>query len=115
MKVYQLCPGKLGHPFNGMLYLFVPVARARLKTGVAVGYGSHSRHQDTHLRIDYTERVDQRQIVSDEIITIIGPVARIGIIDTQMNHNNISREGQCPLKFLLSDIGTMPFIQQCGP
>ena len=115
MKVYQLCPGKLSHSFNGLLYLFVPVARARLKTGVAVGNGSHSRHQDTRLWIDYTERVDQRQIVSDEIITIIGPVARIGIIDAQMNHNNISREGQCLLKFFLSDIGTMPFIQQCGP
>ena len=112
MKINQLYIGVSCNGLNGLLYLSMPVALTGLKTRMTIGNRSHPCHQNPYIRVYYTKRVDQCQIIPDKKIPIVGPVSRIRIINTQMNDNDVSGKSQRLLKLFLLHIRTVTFIQQ---
>ena len=89
----------------------MPITCARLKTGMTVGNRRKTRNQNATFGISHTKRIYQRPIVVNKEITIIRPVSRICIIDTQMDDNDITGKINCLTVFLLLHIRTMTFIQ----
>ena len=57
-----------------------------------------------------TERINQCQIIFHEMITIVRPVTRIRIIDSQVNNNNITGKGKRFFKFFLLHVRAVSFI-----
>ena len=112
VEVNQLNTLRLGNALNRQLDFFVPITGTRFKTEMTVRKRSHPGNQETSLRIHLAERLHQCTIITDEFIPIVRPVAWVGIVDTQMNHHDISGKCQRILVFLLLGIRTMSLVQQ---
>jgi hypothetical protein len=52
-------------------------------------------------------------IIGDELILIVRPIARIRVIDPEMNHGDVWAESQSLLVLLLLEVGAMPRSEQC--
>ncbi len=94
VEVDELRPGVLGHPLDAALDFGMPVARARLEAVVAVRDGREARHQNAARGISLAERVDERPVVGDELVAVMGPVARVGVVDAEVDDHDVGSEGQ---------------------
>ena len=81
---------------------------------MTVGNRSHPRDDNPNIGICLAECIHQIQIVCHKGITIVGPVTRVGVIDSQMDDHNISCKIQCFAVFFLSCIWTVSLIEQGG-
>ena len=81
---------------------------------MTVSNRSHTSQYEAHLRIGCTQRIHYREVVLDEFIAIIGPVARVGVVDAEVYHGNVALEGERLLKLLLHHIGAVSVIEQRG-
>ena len=81
---------------------------------MTVGYRSHTSQYEAHLRIGSTQRIHYRKVVLDEFVAIVGPVARVGIVDAEGYHGNVALEGERLLKLLLHHLGAVAVIEQRG-
>ena len=73
-----------------------------------------ARHKNAHMGVDCAERIDEGEIIGDKFVAIVRPVARIGVVDAQMDHGNIGTKLQRGAKFGLIKIRTMAATQQSG-
>ena len=110
MEINQLHTFRLGYTFDGQLNFSMPITSTRFKTIMTVGQWCHSSQQETNLRIHLTEGLHQRTIITDEFIPIVRPISRVCIVDTQMNHHDVTGKSQSILIFLLLSIWTMSLI-----
>ena len=85
MEIDQFGPGQFGDHPDGFLDLVVPLLGAGLETPVAIGQRRHQGDDYPRPGTDAAQRVDQGQVIPHEFIAVIGPVARIRIIDAQMD------------------------------
>ena len=51
-------------------------------------------------------------IIGDELILIVRPIARIRVIDPQMNHGDVRAESQGLLVLFLQEVGAMSSSEQ---
>ena len=84
--------GSCSNLANGLLNGLVPVARTALETWMAMEDGRHQANPNPCLRIRHAERVDERTIIADELIAVVRPVARVGIVQSQMNDDEVGFE-----------------------
>ena len=112
VEVNHLHPFSLGDALYRLLDFSVPIAGTRLETGMTVRQRSHASNEEAHLRIRLAEIVHQRTVVADKFIAVVGPVARVGIVDTQMNHHNIPCKGHRILVLLLLGVRTVSLVEQ---
>ena len=112
-EVEHLHTCTLCHLHDFLVDFVMPVARSALKARMQGSERRHSANHHAALGIDHPESVDQCSIVGDEVIAIVGPVARVGIVDTKMNHDNIGSESLGIGIFLLKDIWPMTLAEQC--
>ena len=115
VEVKQLGAGQLSHLFDGLLDLAVVQFCTGKEAGMGVADGRHAGHQDARLGIGASEAVDEREIILHEVFAVERPVARVGVIDTQVDHHDIARKIHGLPEFLLLHIGPMPLPQQRGP
>ena len=104
-------PGNIGHLLHGLRNFFAPLARAAVKSRMINANRRQARHENAHLRIDCTQRIDESEIIGDEFVAIVRPVARIGIVDAEMHHGDIGTKLQRRAKFGLVKIRTMTATQ----
>ena len=112
VEVYHLHLFGLGNTCYRLLDFAVPITRTRLETRVAVRQRSHPCNEKTHLRVGLAEIIHQRTVVADELVAVVGPIARIGIIDAQMDHHNVARKGYRITVFLLLVVRAVSPVQQ---
>ncbi|CCY14975.1 uncharacterized protein BN773_00968 [Prevotella sp. CAG:755] len=89
IQVDNLHVSPQGDCVNGRPDLPVPVAGARTKAGVTLKDGSQPTNPDLAAAVGLTERIDKRLVIRHEIIAPVGPVARVGIVQPKMNHNEV--------------------------
>ena len=109
VEVYQLYLRLFGNALYSPLYFFVPITSPRLKARMRMPYRSHQGNKNAHLRVYLLKTIDKSEIISNKIIAIIRPVARVSIVDTQVNHHYISPKSKRLLVFLLFYIRAMTF------
>ena len=107
LEVDQSRPGDLGHKFYALLLHPVPVAGPGLEALVAVRDRSHAADPDPAFRIRLAEIIDERKIVRHELIPVVRPGSGIGVVQPEMDDDNVSREvNGIPVSLLLS-VGTV--------
>ena len=52
-------------------------------------------------------------IIGTDLVLIVRPIARIRVIDPEMNHGDVWAESQSLLILLLLEVGAMPPSEQC--
>ena len=112
MEIDHFRPAHLCYHLDSFLYFIMPLLGTRDKTGMAVGNRSHSSQNKTYLRIHGTQRVHQGKIIFHELITIVGPVSWVRIVDTQMDDSNIALERHCLSVLFLLHVRTVSMLQQ---
>ena len=112
VQVNEVYAGYQGNLLDGLLYLGMPVTGARLETRVAVEDGCHTAYVDIHLRIHLTQRIDEGKVVGDEQVTIVGPVARVGVVEAEVYDGLVGDEGKGITPGLLVYVGTVPTTQK---
>ena len=89
MQVNQSGVGEYCDIFNVLLYLPVPVACARFEARMAVGDRRQAADPDFTLRVRLSESIDQGQIILREVIPVIRPVARIGVVQSEVDDDPV--------------------------
>ena len=112
MEVDELNALGLGYALDGQLDFGMPVAGARFETPMAIGQRSHACQEEAHLRVHLAEGLHERTIVANELVAIVGPVARVGIIDAQVDDHNVAGKGQGILVFLLLGVRAVSVVEQ---
>ena len=112
VEVDEAGTGGCRHTFDGALNEFVPIARSGQKSVVTVGDGRHPCEEKACLGVGGAERVDQRDVVLREIIAEERPVARIGVVDTEVNHHDVGTEIECISVDFLRDVRAVSATQQ---
>ena len=112
VEVYQLYTFCLSDTFNGQLDFIVPVTSTRLETPMTIRQRSHSSQEETHLRIHLTERLHQGTVITDKFVSVVRPVAWVGIVDAEMYHYDVTGKSQGILILLLLGIRAMSLVQQ---
>ena len=115
VEVDELCPRSGGHLRHACLYLGMPIARAAGKATVAVEDGRQAAHPHADRGIDGAKRVDQGAVVPDKIIAILRPVARVGIVESQVHDNPVRTKGQRGAKLLHLHVGAVAAPQERRP
>ena len=82
MKIDQPGMRRSRHRLDLSLDLPEPITGARFKTGMAMKDRGHPAYPDLTIGIDLPKSVDQRQVIAHELIPVVGPVARVGIIQS---------------------------------
>ena len=103
------------HLVDGVLDLGLPVPRARLEAWVLRPYRCSAGDEDAHLGIDRAQGVDEVAVVGDELVTVVGPVAWVGIVDPEVDDGDVGLIGQRLPILLLLDVGTVAALQQGRP
>ena len=114
VQVDEVCSREMDYLLDGVLYLGMPVACAGLETGVAVEDGSHAAYVDLDTRIGLAQAVDEGEVVGDELVAIIGPVARIGIVEAEVDDGLVGCKGNGIVIGLLLHVGAMATAQEGG-
>ncbi len=114
MEIYQFRPTNPCHGLDGLLYLVVPTLGARHEPWVTVSDGRHASQDKAHLGVGGAQGVHQREIVSHELITIVGPIAWVCVVDAQVDHGYVALESHGLPELLLPYVWSMPMIQQRG-
>ena len=73
-----------------------------------------AREDDAHFRIGLSQRIHECHIVAHKLISEVGPISRISVVDAEMDHGNISLKLQRLTKFRLLEIGAMAVSQKSG-
>lgn len=93
--------------FDVLLYLPVPVACTRFETRVTVGDRRQAADPYFTLRVRLPESIDQGQIIFREVIPVIRPVARVGVVQSEMDDDPVGGKVEGGLAFLLLIVGTV--------
>ena len=108
IKVDQFRSGRMGHGLDGFLDLSMPDLGARDEPGMGAADGRHPGDDEAGLGIDTPQTVDQGEVIPHELILEMRPVARVRIIDTQMDHHDIPGEIHRLPELLLLEIRPVP-------
>ena len=92
MQVDESNIGRCSNPTDGFLNGFMPVAGTTLEARMTMEDGCHQAYPDFRLRIGYAERVDECTVVTDEFIAVIRPVARIGVVQSEVDNHPVGLE-----------------------
>ena len=102
------------HLSDGFLNLSVPVARTTLEAWVTVEDGRHQANEDAYLGICCTEGINKGAVVGDKVLLPVGPVARVCIVQTQMDDYPVGGVVECLTEFGQFDVGAMPLREERG-
>ena len=92
VEVDELGIGTEGHLLDGPLNLGVPVACAALEARMAVEDGCHLADKDARLGVHDQETVYESPVVGNELFLPVGPVARVGIVQAQVDDHPVGPE-----------------------
>ena len=81
---------------------------------VPVGDWQQAGHNDAGLGVGHAERIDEGAIVRNKLVAIVGPVARIGIVDAKVNHHNVGSKVHGLAELRLFGVRPMSTKEQCG-
>ena len=112
VQVDEANVGGGGNLSDSLLDGLVPVARASLETTMAVEDGRHRANPDFRLRIHGAKRVDQSAIVADEVVAVVRPVARVGVVQSEVDNHPIGLEIKGFLIFVNLRVGPMTAVEQ---
>ena len=112
VEIDPLHMSDIGHLLHSLRNFLAPLARSAVETRMINTDRSQSRHENAHMGVDCAQRIDEGKIIGDEFVAIVRPVARIGVVDAQMDHRNIGTKLQRGTKFRLVEIGAMAMTQQ---
>src|SRR5690554_5442941 len=73
-----------------------------------------SANKYLNIRVDFLERTYQKKIVAHKFFLIIWPVPRIGIVQAQVDDDDVRLKSEGIFKLLRIRIGPMPFFQKGG-
>ena len=113
-EVDELCASSAGHLFYGLLHLCVPVACASLVTGMAVEDGCHPAYEDASLGVHREEGIYQRAVVGNELLLPVRPVARVGVIETEVDDDPVGLEVEGLMELRQVDVGAVAFVEEGG-
>ncbi len=84
-------PGPLcrGHPFDRLLDPVVPLAGTGLEPTVPMRDRGHPANVDLRRRIGRSKTRDQGGVIRDELVPVIGPVPRVGVVDPEVDHHDV--------------------------
>ena len=108
VKVNQLRPGCVGHGLDGLLDLSMPDLGARDEPGMGAADGRHPGDDEAGLGIDTPQTVNQGEVIPHELILEMRPVARVRIIDTPLDNDDIPGEIHRLPELLLLEIRPVP-------
>ena len=114
VQVDEVHAGYLRHLLDGLLYLGVPVACARLEAAVPVEDGRHAAYPYLYVGVGGAQGVDEGEVVGDELIAVVGPVARVGVVEPEVDDGLVGGEGERVAPRLLVDVGAVPTAQERG-
>ena len=60
------------------------------------------------------QAVDEGEVVGNELVAVVGPVARVGIVEPQVDDGLVGRKGEGIAPSLLLYVGAVPMAQECG-
>ena len=101
------------HLLNMPLNLLMPVACATLVAAVVMRYGSHATNPHFRLGICHLEGVNQGIVVGIKLVAEIRPVARVGIIKTEVNHYDVCLKVHGLAKLRHLHVRAMSLAQEC--
>ena len=91
-----------------------PKFSARVETWMIVSNWRKAREDNPHFGIGLSQRVHECHIVPHKLIAEIAPISRIGVVDAEVNHGNISLKLHRISKLRLLEIGAMSVSQESG-
>lgn len=97
-------------PLNGS----IPVSRTTLKAWMPVEDGGHQADPYLRLGIDPEEAVYEPDVIRIEFFTVFRPVMRIGIVEAEMDNDEVGLEVQCFLIFFLLQIRSVSVTEKCS-
>ena len=97
---------------DGVLDVAVVRDVARQQPVVRRSEGRHPGDIELRLRIRFPQAFDEGQIVLHEVDSADRPVARVGVVDAEVDHDDVPGEGQRLLILGLLHIGAMSPPQQ---
>ena len=112
MQVDEADVGGGGNLSDSLLDGRVPVARAGLETTMAMEDGCHRANPDFRLRIHGSKRVDQGAIVADEVVAVVRPVARVGVVQSEVDNHPVGLEIESFPIFINFRVGPMTAVEQ---
>ena len=114
VEVDELRLSHARHGLYSLLNLLVPLLRAALEARMVVGDGREERDEHPTLRVLLAQSVDKSQVVAHEFVAIERPVARVGVVHSEVDDGDVALESLCLRPFLLLCVRTMAVAQQRG-
>ncbi len=91
-EIDQLYLSHLGHTPYGGIDAVAPCLGAGAEAEVGGPQRGELRDHDTHVGIHLSIRLDEVHIVGDKFIAVVGPVTRIGVVDSEVYYRYIGLE-----------------------
>ena len=76
--------------------------------------GRHQTNPDLRLRIGHAERVDECAVVANELVAVVRPVAWIGVIESEVDHDEVGLEIHRLSELRQLHVGPVAVIEQGG-
>ena len=74
---------------------------------MAMRYGAHLGDVEGRVGVSGLERTDERDVIFGKIVAEEGPIARVGIVYSEVYHHDIGLESQGVLIRFLLNVGAM--------
>ncbi len=114
VEVNQFRAGGRGDVADGLLDEQAPVARARMKAEMIRAQGCQFGQDYAHVGIAGPQRVDDGEIVAREFGVVVRPVARVSVVDAEVDDGDVGPEVQRLAELRQLVVGQVAFAQQRG-
>ena len=101
-----------GNCRDELLYLPVPVTCSTLETAVPMENWGHAAHIHLYLGVCPAQGFDDVYVISVEVVAVVGPVAWVGIVQSQVYYCNVGRELKRSLVLGQVDVWAVPLAQK---
>ena len=76
--------------------------------------GGHEAHPYLDVGVGTAQGVDEGEVVGDELVAVVGPVARVGVIEAEVYDGLVGDKGDGIAVSLLLGVGAVSVVKKSG-
>ena len=76
--------------------------------------GGHAAYPHLDMGVGTAQGVDEGEVVGDELVAVVGPVARVGVVEAEVYDGLVGGKGYGIAIGLLLGVGAVPMVEQRG-
>ena len=103
-----------GNLADTLLNESVPESRAAVEAWMVVEDRRHETNPYFRLRVGHAEGIDEGTVVGDELIGVVRPVSRVGVVESEVYHNEVGLKVERGAKFRQFHVGVVSLSEERG-